>query len=125
MLNVSCRLIRRQRADFISHRYALTHLTQLMRVQQLHQFRLADQHDLDQLVTGRLEIGDQPDLFQHRRRQNLGIIDECQHFSPGDPFFHQKAVQCVGQLVGGLRADCYSEAAVHALQELGRAGNGA
>ena len=42
----------------------------------LVEFRLAEQHDLQQLVPVRLEVGEQPDLLQRLDRHRVRLVDQ-------------------------------------------------
>ena len=59
----------------IPRRDPLIELPQLRQFEMFRKFRLADQHDLQQLLPFRLQIRQQPDLFEHRRRQVLRFIN--------------------------------------------------
>ena len=127
MLNVGRGFRLRERADFVADRHALAHLPQLARAEQFHQFRLSNEHHLDQLVPGRLEVRDEPDLLQHLRRQRLGVVDEHHHFPAGHPLLHEELVEGIDQILGGLALVPNAELPADALQEFPgrrhRAGN--
>src|SRR5271165_2797463 len=60
----------------------LLQLPQLERVELLVQFRLSGEHDLQELLPGRLQIGQQPYLFQQFPRQVVRFI----HHQQGSQF---------------------------------------
>nr|GEU28193.1 conserved hypothetical protein [Tanacetum cinerariifolium] len=47
--------------------------------QVLVQFRLAEQHDLQQLAAGRFQVGQEPDRFQRVERHGLRFLDQQHH----------------------------------------------
>ncbi len=54
---------------------ALGELPQFIAIQQIAQFGLTDQDDLQQLLGVGLQIGEQPHLFEHLGREVLRLID--------------------------------------------------
>src|ERR1035441_480574 len=76
-----------------------------MGIEFLIEFRLARQHDLQQLLLRRFQVGQKPDLFQYFRRQEVSLIH---HQNRGQSLLmslQQEAVQYVDELVFGLARD--------------------
>src|SRR5262249_42953129 len=65
-----------QRLQLVPNRHALIELPQLGRSQQGLQIQLSHQNDLQQLFLVGLEIRQNANLFQHRQRELLGIVDD-------------------------------------------------
>src|SRR6202022_3617865 len=76
MAHIPLSFLARQRLQVIASRDALSQLAQLVAIQQVAQFRLADQDDLQKLLRRSFEIGQQPNLFQSFGRQILRLIDD-------------------------------------------------
>ena len=55
---------------------SLRQLAQLGAVEQFAKLRLSDQNDLQQLLRGGFQIGQQPDLFQHFGGQVLRLVHD-------------------------------------------------
>ncbi len=72
---VSARLLEREGARFRSERNALAELPELRLVQFLFKFGLPGKHNLQQLLGRSFQVGQQPNFFQHPRREVLGLID--------------------------------------------------
>ena len=51
-----------------AQRDPLLQLPEFIRIEFLIEFRLARQHDLQQLLLRRFQVGQKPDLFQYLRR---------------------------------------------------------
>ncbi len=68
-----------QRREVIARRDPLRQLAQIRLRQPLAQLRLAEQHDLQQLLGRGLQVGQQTHLFQRRPRQFLRLIDQYHH----------------------------------------------
>src|SRR5690606_21924536 len=66
----------RERIQVVAAGNALRQLPQLGPVQQLAQFGLPDQDDLQQLLRGGLQVRQQPQLLQRVRRQVLRFVDD-------------------------------------------------
>ena len=60
----------------VAHRDPLAQLGQPPAVEPLTQLGLADQHDLQQFAPVRLQVGEEPDLFEQLRFEVLGLVDE-------------------------------------------------
>ncbi len=69
---------RSQRRQVVARGDARGELAQVVACQQRPEFGLADQHDAQQLVLVRLEVGEQAHLFQHFRRQVLRLVNDQQ-----------------------------------------------
>ncbi len=81
MTHVSRGVIARQRLQVAARGDALRELPQVVAVQQLTQFRLADQDDLQQFLRIGLEIGEQPHLLEYFGGEILRLVDN-QHRAP-------------------------------------------
>ena len=55
---------------------ALAELPQAPVAELLAQLRLPDEHDLEQLGPAGLEVGEHPDVLEHRPGQVLGLVDD-------------------------------------------------
>ena len=97
MRNISSNTLAVERLEAASRRHALVELAHLRQLQFGPQLELADQNDLQQFLR-RLEIGQDANLFEQRRRQVLRLVDdedgEClkRHERP------EKLVQRVAQV---------------------------
>ena len=76
MADVAQGLLARQRHQVIAPGNALRELPQVVAIQEIAQFRLSDQDDLQQLLGRRFEVGEEAHLFQRFRRQILRLIDD-------------------------------------------------
>ena len=65
MAHVGERVFARQRFQVEARRDALRELAQVVAGEQVAQFRLADQDDLQELLRLGLEVGEQPHLLEH------------------------------------------------------------
>ena len=74
---------------------ALGKLAQPVICQKISQFRLAGQHNLDELVRLCFQVGNQPDLLQHLRIEILGFIDYQHHGAASAVFPEQESVQFI------------------------------
>src|SRR6266436_6113406 len=69
-------LLFRQRARLTAEHDALPELSQFRQLQLLFQLLLSRQYDLQQLLRGCLEVGQQPNLFKHRVGQVLCFVHD-------------------------------------------------
>ncbi len=76
MADIAPGFLARQWLQVISAGDSLCQLAEFGAVEQLAKFRLPDQNDLQQLLRGSLEIGQQPDLFQHLGGQILRLVHD-------------------------------------------------
>ncbi len=76
MLDVLPGLVARQGFKVVAPGYALRQLPQVLSGQQVAQFGLANQDDLQQLLFCRLQVGQQSHLFEHVARQVLCLVDD-------------------------------------------------
>jgi hypothetical protein len=74
--DVSADFISGERIGFAAQHDALPELPQLGQLEFFLKLGLAREDDLQQLVRGSLEIGQQPNLFEHGERQVLCFIDD-------------------------------------------------
>ena len=85
-------LLTRERPEMIAHRDALAQLAQTMAVEAVAQFRLADQHDLQQLAVVSLKVREQADLFKQVFGQILRLVND-EHGVPAlFDLFQQKLI---------------------------------
>src|SRR5699024_4221402 len=68
-----------ERVQVIARRDPLRQLSKLRPRQQIAQLGLADEKDLQQLVGGRLQIGQQSDLLEPFAAHVLGLVDDQHH----------------------------------------------
>ncbi len=80
--DVALGLLAGHRLEVEAGRDALVELAQVLALEHLPELRLADQDDLQQLVLGGLQVGQQPHLFEHRRGQVLGLVDDQHRTAP-------------------------------------------
>ncbi len=76
MAHIGARLLAAQRIQVVAAGDALRELAQLGAREQLAQFRLADEDDLQQLLRRRLQVRQQPHVLEHLRRQVLRFVDD-------------------------------------------------
>ena len=83
------------------------------------QFRLADQHQLDDLVLARVDVGQHPQLFQAFRRQVLRFVED-QHDPPsGGIFVDQEILKLLEQLhIADRRVEGDAKRVQHPLDQL-------
>ena len=81
VLDVTPRFLGGERVEVIPGGDALRELAQFRPREQITQLGLPDQDDLQQLGRRRLEIGEQPHLFERVRAQVLRLVDD-QHDAP-------------------------------------------
>ena len=107
VLHVARGLLGGERIEVVTARDALRQLAQVGLVEQRTQFRLADQDDLQQLGRGRLEVGEQPHLFERLGAQVLGLVHDQHHAAAARVRVEQLAPDQVHQRLGaaapGLR----------------------
>ncbi len=69
---------------------------------------MTEQHDLQQLVVGRFQVGEQANFFQRIERHRLRLLDQQHHLLAsrmlGDQFVLQQADHFVGPLAGRIDA---------------------
>ncbi len=95
---IALRLVARQRSQVIPAGDALGKLTQIVAIQQLTQLRLADQDDLQKLLRGSFQIGEQAHLFEHVRGEILRLIDDDDDAPPLGMRRQQPVVEGVDHL---------------------------
>ena len=93
-----------QRAEVETCDHPLGQLLQRRRGQQLAQFVLADQDDLQQLALGRLEVGQQAQLLQHVGREVLRLVDDQHAAVSGGVAAQQEDVERVEVVLHRRRA---------------------
>ena len=76
MPHIALGFLARQRFQVISAGDPLRQLAQIGAVEQFAQLRLSDQNDLQQLLRGRLQIGQQAHLLQHLDGEILRLIHD-------------------------------------------------
>ena len=100
----------------------LCELAQVIARQEWHQLGLPNEDNVQELLAGRLEIRQKPDLFEHLDRETLRLVNE-EHSPPAARVGVQEvAVERVDEY---LRARCVArigdlELVAHGRQELGR-----
>jgi hypothetical protein len=99
MAHVRGRLLAGERVQVIAAGDALRQLAQLIAVQQLAQFRLADEDDLQQLLGVGFEVGEQAHLLEHVRREVLGLIHHQHHALAGRMGAQQVVAEDVDQVL--------------------------
>ena len=72
-------LIERQRLKMIRQCNALAKLFKVRLRNFVTQFRLADEHDLQQFVAGGFEIGEHAELFEHFVGEILRFVNDHDH----------------------------------------------
>ena len=77
----------------------LRKLAHLLPVENLQQFRLAEQHDLQQLVAVRFKVGQQAQLFKDFYGKVLCLVDDQYGFAPLRIGFEEISVEPVYQLL--------------------------
>ena len=88
-----------QRGQVVARGDALGELAQVAPRQHLGELRLADEHDLDQLVGVGLEVRDEADLFEDLGGEILGLVDEEDDVLTLGSGLQEEAVQGVHQLL--------------------------
>ena len=86
-----------QRLEVVAPGNSLCELTQVVARQEFAQFRLAYQDNLQQFLLGCLEVGQQPNLFQHIGRKILRLVDDENGPSAVCMGSEQIAVECVDE----------------------------
>lgn len=86
--------------EVIAHGNPLIELTHVAPFEQRAKFGLADEDNLDELVGLSFEIGEEADLFQHRRIEMLGLVDDQNHRAPFPALPQQKLVEKMKQIPG-------------------------
>ena len=111
-----------QRFEVVARGDALRQLAQVGAPEHLAQFRLPDQHDLEQLLRGGFEVGQQPHLFQGGSREILCLVDQDHDGLAFRVRLQQKLVEPIRKLLrvapGGARV--HPELFADRLQQLGR-----
>ena len=75
VIDVETGLVQGQRPEVVAHRDALSQLTQSSSVELVTQLWLTDQHDLQQLLLVRFQVGEQSHLFEQLVAEILGFVD--------------------------------------------------
>ena len=96
-----------QRREVVTRGHPLRQLPQLVPRQEVAQLGLAHQHDLDELLGVRLQVGDEPDLLEHLRREVLGFVDQQDDVASRRARLQEEAVEGVHEalLRGAVRRD--------------------
>ena len=89
-------------SQVISAGDALRELAQIGAVEQFAQLRLPDQNDLQQLLRGRFQIGQQPHLLQHLGGQVLRLIHDHDDAPPLGMGRQQPAIQRIDHLLDAV-----------------------
>jgi hypothetical protein len=82
VLDVGCGIGAVQGLQFKAVHDTVAHLAQFGQGQQRVQFGLAEEHDLQQLVLGRFQVGQELDFLQRLGRHGLGLVDEHHRAPP-------------------------------------------
>ena len=93
LLDVVVHLLFREGTQRVAQHDALAQLAQLGLRQLLGQLGLPDQHDLEQLRAGRLEVREQPDLLEHLGGEVLRLVHDQQRRQVSPEALDQEAVQ--------------------------------
>ena len=118
------RLLRVERGQVVARRDALVELAQLVERQLLPQLRLADEHNLNQLVRVGLKVGKKPYLLQHLRIQVLRLVNDQHAVLAPRRRVEQVDVQLLGQPEQVVRLGVNAEFAVDFAKQLHRAQEG-
>ena len=117
VVDVFADFLGRERGDVIAQRDALLELAQAVAVEDLRQFGLADEDDLEELLLLGFEVGEQPDLLEHARFEVLGFIDDQRDVVVGGQLAQQERVDRVVQILlgglGGLQAKLVGDGPQH------------
>ena len=81
---------------------ALCDLAQVVAIQQFAQFGLSDQDDLQQLLRGRLEVGQQPHLLEHLAVEVVRLVDHQHHALASRVRAQQVGIEDVDQVLGAV-----------------------
>jgi len=81
----------------VAGRDALGELAELAPVEDLAQLRLTDEDDLQELLLGGLEVGEESHLLQDRRGEILGLVDEEHRGTPPGMGLEQVPVEAIDQ----------------------------
>ena len=95
MLDVAIGLGRVQRQQVVARRDALGQLAQVGARGQVLELGLTDEHDLQQLVTRGLEVGEQPDLLEYLGREVLRLVDHGNRAPTAAVGLEQVGVECL------------------------------
>ncbi len=118
------RLRFRERLQVVTRRNPLIELAQLLQREHFGQFRLADQNNLKQLVLLGFEVGQEPDLFEHRRRQVLRLVNDEHAVAAPRRGIEQVLVQRVHQFQRRIRGAVDAELPVDLFQQFDSAQRG-
>ena len=89
-----------QGAEMKPGRHPLCQLAQVIALQQGTQFRLPDQDDLEELAPIGFQVGQQPELFQDRCREILGLVDDHHRGQAAAMGLEQEPIQGVDISLG-------------------------
>ena len=81
---------------------------------------LAEQDDLEQLLGRRLQVRQQPKLFEDNGIEILRLVDDDNRPSTGRPLRVEEYAQRIGELFFAGRSGRQSELGVHGLEKLDR-----
>ncbi len=120
VIHVGRRLANTQGLEVEARSDALIELSQVWRRKHAAQLGLANQEDLQELVLGGLEIGQQSNLLHDLRPEILRLVDDQHRPSATGMGVEQKEVQTVHQRLRGLLGSRHIEAELVAdgMQEL-------
>ncbi len=118
MADVFRGLVAVERLEVPPYRDPLVQLRQIRTAEDGAQLRLADEHDLQELLGLGLEIREQAQLLEHHRRQVLRLVDDDDDARARDFLGEQEAVQLVDELLLASRRRRQPELAVDGLQQL-------
>ena len=102
MAHIALGFFARQGLQVVSAGDPLGQLAQLGPVQQLPKFRLTDQYDLQQLLGGRLQIGQEADLLQYIDGEILCLIDQHDDAPTLRVGAEQASIQCIDHLLDAV-----------------------
>lgn len=102
----------------ISQGYSLTELSEFMGVQNVAQFGLAYQNNLQQLFFAGFQVRQQPQLLQDISAQILGLVNEKDNLFALGFLTHQKDIQFVYQFFGVIRIIFNAQFVVNGFNQL-------
>ena len=107
MLDIREALLVRQRQNLCAHGNSLTHLAQLVAVEQCLQLRLTHEHDLNQLLRRSLQIGEHPNALQGLDGNILSFVNDQYDHAVISILCNQQLVQLTHHLrrLGANRLD--------------------
>ena len=97
MPDVRPRVVHGERLEVIAGRDALGELTEILALEQRDQLGLADQDDLQKLLSRRFQIREEPDLLEHLGREILRLVDDDDRASAARVRIEQVAIERVDE----------------------------